>query len=84
MLVRHPVALMLREPPCRATLREVVRMVGHRLALLLFVVGMVLAAVADSLPGSVARRLALKHLAVAEQAAVPVVRLSQTYSTEDR
>ena len=60
VLVRHPVALMLREPPCRATLREIVRMAGHRLVLLLqIVVGMVLAAVADSLPGSVARWLAL-------------------------
>ena len=82
MLIGHPVALMLREPPCRATLREIVRTAGHRLVLLLqIVVGMVLAAVADSLLGSVARWLALKHLAVAEQAAV---RLSRTYSTEHR
>ena len=52
-------------------------MAGHRLVLLLVVVGMVLAAVADSLPGSVV----LKHLAIAEQVAVL---LSRTYSTEDR
>lgn len=83
MLIRHRIMLRCREPPCRATLREKFKMVGHRLVLLLFVVGMVLAAVADRLPGSVARRLALKHLAVAELAAVPAVRQSRTYSTED-
>ena len=57
-------------------------MAGHRLALLLqIVVGMELAAVADSLLGSVARWLVLKHLAVAGLAAV---RLSRTYNTVDR
>ena len=59
-------------------------MAGHRLVLLLVVVGMVLAAVADRLPGSVVRWLALKHLAVAELAAVPAVRQSRTYNTVDR